>query len=142
MIVRFHRDKSGKIVAFDYSNPLARNIRYTRMGDLVGSAPAVPSAKDPAPATPSAPAPQMEGLVGEYEMAPGRSVKITLEGGQLHGEPTGNPKRPLVHVSGATFAVGQADAPLTVTFTLNADGRATAMVMRQKGTERTLTRVR
>lgn len=33
MTVRFHRDKSGKIVAFDYSNLLARNIRFTRMGD-------------------------------------------------------------------------------------------------------------
>jgi hypothetical protein len=74
--------------------------------------------------------------------APGRSVKITLEGGRLHGEPTGSPKRPLVHVSGATFADGQADAPVTVTFTLNADGRAIAMVMRQNGTERTLTKVR
>jgi hypothetical protein len=75
-------------------------------------------------------------------MAPGRTITITLEGGQLHGEPTGNPKRPLVHVSGATFAVGRADAPVTVTFTLGADGRATALVMRQNGNERTLRRVR
>ena len=28
--VRFVRDKDGKVVAFDYSNPLVRNIRYTR----------------------------------------------------------------------------------------------------------------
>jgi hypothetical protein len=33
MTVRFHRDKSGKVVALDYSNPLARNIRFTRLGD-------------------------------------------------------------------------------------------------------------
>jgi hypothetical protein len=142
MIVRFHRDKSGKVVGFDFSNPLARNIRYTRMGNLVGNAPVVASTKDLVTATPTNPVPRLEEFVGEYEMAPGRSVKITLEGRQLHGEPTGNPKRLLVHVSGTTFAVGQADAPLTVTFTIDVNGRATAMVMHQNGKERTLPRVR
>lgn len=33
MTVRFHRDKTGKVVAFDFSNPSARNIRFTRLGD-------------------------------------------------------------------------------------------------------------
>ena len=33
MTVRFHRDKSGKVIALDYSNPLARNIKFTRLGD-------------------------------------------------------------------------------------------------------------
>jgi hypothetical protein len=33
MTVRFHRDPTGKIVAFDYSNPLVRNIRFTRLSD-------------------------------------------------------------------------------------------------------------
>lgn len=47
-----------------------------------------------------------------------------------------------MHVSGATFAVGQADASLTVTFTLGSDGRATGMVMRQNGREQTLRKVR
>ena len=28
--VRFLRDKAGKVVAFDYSNPLVRNIKFTR----------------------------------------------------------------------------------------------------------------
>lgn len=45
-----------------------------------------------------------------------------------------------MHVSGATFSV--ADGPLTLTFTLGADGRATALVMRQNGRERTLPKVR
>ena len=31
--VRFLRDKDGKVVAFDYSNPLVRNIRFTRLSD-------------------------------------------------------------------------------------------------------------
>jgi CubicO group peptidase (beta-lactamase class C family) len=142
VIIRVARDASGKVIGFDYTSPVARNIRFTRLGDRAAGSPAIAGAKGPNPATSAAASPQLEALVGEYEMAPGRTLKITLEGGQLHGEPTGNPKRPLVHVSGASFAVGQANSPMTVTFTLAADGRATGMVMRQNGNDRTLTRVR
>src|SRR5215216_76648 len=49
------------------------------------------------------------GMVGEYETAPGRSLKITLEDGHLQSEPTGSSKERLVHVSGTTFGVGRAD---------------------------------
>jgi CubicO group peptidase (beta-lactamase class C family) len=31
--VRFLRDKDGKVVAFEYSNPLVRNIKFTRLSD-------------------------------------------------------------------------------------------------------------
>ncbi len=31
MTVRFHRDTSGKVVAFDWSTPVNRNIRFTRL---------------------------------------------------------------------------------------------------------------
>jgi CubicO group peptidase (beta-lactamase class C family) len=33
MTVRFHRDRAGQVVAFDYSNPVVRNIRFTRLSD-------------------------------------------------------------------------------------------------------------
>jgi hypothetical protein len=33
MTVHFHRDPTGKVVAFDYSNPVVRNIRFTRLSD-------------------------------------------------------------------------------------------------------------
>lgn len=33
MVVRFRRDGSGKVVGFVYSNPVARNINVTRLGD-------------------------------------------------------------------------------------------------------------
>jgi len=33
MTVRFHRDKAGKVLAFAYSNPVLRNIRFTRLRD-------------------------------------------------------------------------------------------------------------
>ncbi|HEX8289176.1 MAG TPA: serine hydrolase domain-containing protein [Pyrinomonadaceae bacterium] len=33
MILRFRRDKDGKIVGFDYSNPLVRNIKFTLLNE-------------------------------------------------------------------------------------------------------------
>jgi CubicO group peptidase (beta-lactamase class C family) len=153
MIVRFRRDASGRVVGFDYGNPAVRNLSFTRLGNrAAGSAPAVrppaaapaPPAAPPAPAASAAPAaagPRLDGLTGEYELAPGRTLTITLEDGRLQGQPSGGgEKRALTHVSGATFAA--ADSPITLTFTLGADGRATALVMRQNGTERTLPKVR
>ena len=131
-VVRFRRDGGGKVTGIDYSTPGLRNLQLTRLGARAESA---------AAAAPPA-APQLDGLVGEYEMAPGRTLAITLEGGQLHGEPSGNPKRRLVHVSGSTFDVAEVEVPMTVTFTLGAGGRATALVMRRDGRERTLPRVR
>ena len=133
MIVRFRRDASGKVTGFEYGNPVVKGIRFTRLGDRQGATTAAPT---------TSAALRLEDFVGEYEMAPGRSVAITLENGQLHGQPTNNPKRPLVHIVGTNFGVGGTDAPVTVTFVLDADGRATTMVMKQNGRERTLTRVK
>jgi CubicO group peptidase (beta-lactamase class C family) len=138
--VRFRRDASGTVVGFDYGNPVVRSIGFTRIGAGPASAPA---SGDTAPGTPAgAPdePPPLEGLVGEYEMAPGRTLAVTLDGGQLHGQPAGSEKRVMVHVAGATFA--PAGTAMTLTFTLAADGRATAVVMRQNGRERTLPKVR
>ena len=148
MIVRFRRDAGGKVTGFDYGNPLVRNISLTRLGDRTtpretSAAPApVPVPKDTAAASsaPPSPAPRLEGLTGEYELAPGRTLTITLQDGRLHGQPTGSEKRTLIHVSGATFSA--ADTPITLTFTLDAEGRATAVLMRQDGRERTLPKVR
>ncbi|HEX7154073.1 MAG TPA: serine hydrolase domain-containing protein [Thermoanaerobaculia bacterium] len=33
MTVRFLRDKDGKVVAFDYSNPVIRNVKFMRLND-------------------------------------------------------------------------------------------------------------
>jgi CubicO group peptidase (beta-lactamase class C family) len=129
MIVRFRRDAGGRVTGFDYGNPLVRSIAFTRIGGRRGAA-----------AGPGAPAPDIGALVGEYEVAPGRTLTITAEGGQLHGQPPSGTRRLLTHVSGATFAA--AGAPITLTFTLGADGRATALVMRQNGDERTLRKIR
>ena len=31
MTVHFHRDTTGQVVAFDWSNPVNRNITFTRL---------------------------------------------------------------------------------------------------------------
>lgn len=105
----------------------------------------VPVAKDSVaqkPAPVPAAAPKLEGLVGEYELAPGRSIVITLENGQLQGQPTNSSKRPLVYISGTTFGVGSADSQAKVTFTLDDEGRAAMMTMKQNGQDRVLMRVK
>jgi|GEM_PF-135969 len=146
MIVRFRRDAGGKVTGFDYGNPVVRNIGFTRLGGRTAAretpAAPVPATSDPAaaPASHASHAPRPEGLTGEYELEPGRTLSITLADGRLHGRPPGGEIRTLVHVSGTTFSA--ADTPITLTFTLGADGRATAVVMRQNGRERTLPRVR
>ena len=81
------------------------------------------------------------GMVGEYEMAPGRTLKVTLEDGHLLGETPDGTKERLVPASGTTFGVGRADAPIMLTFTIAANGRATAVVLRENGSERTLPKV-
>ena len=135
-VVRFLRDANGEVTGIDYTTPVLRSLQLTRLGARADTAaPEAETAGAP-------PAPELDSLTGQYEMAPGRTIAITLEGGQLFGEPTGNPKRRLVHVSGATFEVAEAAVPMTVTFTIAAEGRATALVMRRNGSERTAPRVR
>ena len=143
MIVRFRRDASGKVVGFDYGNPVVRNIAFTRIGDRAATAStsaSAPASRSPAAAATDGIAPRLETLAGEYELAPGRTLAVTLENGRLHGQPPGGEKRPLTHVSGTTFAAD--GSQVTLTFTLGAGGRATAAVMRQGERERTLPKVR
>ena len=142
MIVRFRRDAGGKIVGFDYGNPVVRSIRFTRVGDRAAAASAAaPAAARPAvppAAPPSAPALRLEGLVGEYEIAPGRYLGITYENGKLYGQPPQGQSRQLTHVSGTTFSV--AGAGITLVFNVGADGRARSVLMRQGGREQVLPR--
>ena len=142
MIARFRRDASGKVVGFDYGNPVVRSIAFTRVGNraATASASAAPSAPAAGAPAPTAGAPRLDVLAGEYELAPGRTLAVTLESGRLHGQPPGGEKRSLTHVSGTTFSAD--GSQVTLTFTLGADGRATAAVMRQGGRERTLPKVR
>lgn len=144
MIVRFRRDAAGKVTGFVYSNPVAQGLEFTRVGDVASAGSAANASAGNAAAAggtaTSSAAPRLENLTGEYELAPGRTLAVTLEGGRLQGKPSGAEPRSLTHVEGTTYSAD--GSAITLTFTLGADGRATAVVMRQNGRERTLQRVR
>lgn len=140
MIVRFRRDAGGKVVGFDYGNPVVRTIGFTRVGNRnVAAQPAAAGATRPAVApAPATPAMRLEGLAGEYELAPGRYLGITFENGKLYGQPPQGQSRQLTHLSGTTFSVP--GAGITLVFSVGADGRATSVLMRQGGREQVLPR--
>ena len=73
----------------------------------------------------------LAGYVGRYEYTPGAVDVVTLEGGQLYVEPTGEPRRALFAEDAHTFfAKGQ---PWRLVFRTGADGIATSLVFRQLG---------
>ena len=138
MIVRLRRDATGRVTGFDYGNPLVRRMVFTRLGDRQVASTEAPAAA-PAPARAAA-ALKVESLVGEYELAPGRPLGITLESGKLYGQPPNSEKRLLTLVSDQTFSV--AESPMTLTFVLDPEGQATMIVMKMNGRERTLPKVK
>jgi CubicO group peptidase (beta-lactamase class C family) len=81
-----------------------------------------------------------ESLVGFYEGRPGRGFAITLEGGTLYVQPTGNSKVTLMQQAGTTYAADAGDA--TLTFTIGADGRATGLIFRAGPREQIFPKVR
>lgn len=123
MTLQFRRD-GGRVVGLAFSNPAVREIAFARTGEAAVEA-------EPETAPVEGPV-SLEALVGFYEAArPGNGVAVTVEGGALYAEPTGQSRMPLVHRSGTTFFVGEAGAPMTVTFTLADGGGATAMELRR-----------
>ncbi|MGD0922744.1 MAG: serine hydrolase [Terriglobia bacterium] len=69
--------------------------------------------------------------VGTYELAPGFDVVMTLEGGQLMTQATGQPKFPLFAESETTFFLKVVDAELE--FLKNEKGDVTHFILHQGG---------
>jgi CubicO group peptidase (beta-lactamase class C family) len=139
MIVRLRRDANGKVTGFDYGNPVVRRIAFTRLGDRTAAAATTDQGSAPA-SSPSAATLKLESLVGEYELAPGRMLGITLENGKLYGQPPNSEKRLLTQASGQTFSVE--GSPMTLKFVLDPEDRATMIVMKMNGQERTLPKMK
>ena len=99
-------------------------------------------APPPSPGPPATAPASLRALAGFYEGRPGRGVTVTLNNGTLYAEPTGSQRARLVPQKGTTYYVGREGALVTVTFTLDADGRATALVLREGTRERTFPKVR
>ena len=79
----------------------------------------------------SLPEASLDGLVGEYALAPEFHITITREGTQLYLQATGQPRFPLFAESDSSFFVRVVEA--VVTFARGADGRATSLTLHQGG---------
>jgi D-alanyl-D-alanine carboxypeptidase len=119
------------------NGPLLMPLVRIALGEAVTATAAAGPGASAAPAG-------LEAFTGFYEgLRLGRGITITLENGTLYGEPTGGNKGPLVLKEGTTFYIGRVGGPTIVTFTMGADGRATAMTLRgESGQERTFPRAR
>jgi CubicO group peptidase (beta-lactamase class C family) len=72
-----------------------------------------------------------EALAGQYQLRPDFILTVTLEGDQLFGQATGQPKFPLFAESPTQLFLKVVNAQMT--FTMGPDGHAASMVLHQNG---------
>jgi len=82
----------------------------------------------------------LDTYVGEYELAPGLIVMVTLEGGALFAQVTGQGKLALLAESETEFFLRAVDAQ--VSFTKDAAGNVTGMILHQSGVDQQGDKVR
>ncbi len=85
------------------------------------------------------PAAAFDKLVGRYGMAPGMVMTIRRDGERMLGQLTGQPTVELFAESPTTFFLKVVDAQLT--FTVDAEGRGTAVTLHQNGQNTTAPRL-
>ena len=77
---------------------------------------------------------------GEYELAPGMTVVITVEDGRLHAKPAGQSKLPLFAEAEDRFFLRAVDAQIS--FTRAASGEVTGLVLHQGGRDQPARKIR
>jgi CubicO group peptidase (beta-lactamase class C family) len=82
----------------------------------------------------------LKAYVGDYQLTAELTLAITLEGGRLHVQPTGQAKLPLAAESQSTFFVREANA--RISFTKGPSGDVTGLVLQQTGRETPAKKVR
>ena len=82
----------------------------------------------------------LETYVGEYEMSPELSIAVTLEGGGLFVQPTGQSRVPVFAESETKFFLRAGNAQ--VSFTKDASGAVTGMILHQGGRDQSGRKVR
>ncbi|KSB89329.1 penicillin-binding protein [Caulobacter vibrioides] len=73
----------------------------------------------------------LDGLTGRYVLGPGAVMSITREGQRVFGQLTGQPRIEIFAEGPTAFFARVVDAQLT--FTVGADGRASAVTLHQNG---------
>ncbi len=128
MIVRFRRDAAGRVVGFDYGNPVVRSMPFTRLGDRAAGA--APAAAD----TRTAGA-ELGAYEGTYALQfPNRVVEMRVwldAQGRLNGELVGLGEQTTFRPTGTGHRFLHATRDdLSFTFTVE-NGRATSATMTQ-----------
>ncbi|HSY47985.1 MAG TPA: DUF3471 domain-containing protein [Thermoanaerobaculia bacterium] len=72
-----------------------------------------------------------DGYVGRYQLAPDFILAITRDGDRLYSQATGQPRFEIFAEGARDFFVKDFDAQLT--FVVDANGRATSIVLHQNG---------
>jgi hypothetical protein len=82
----------------------------------------------------------LRAYVGEYQVAPQRSLTITLENGRLQVQPTGQSKAPLFAEKQDMFFLRVAN--VQIQFTRAPSGEVTGLILFQGGTQQAARKVR
>jgi CubicO group peptidase (beta-lactamase class C family) len=135
LAIMTNADQGGAVMA-----ELSRRIQDVYEWDSVAE-PAPRGYRPPVERTEVAVAPDiLARYVGEYEATPELSISITLEDGRLHAQPTGQAKLPLYAESDERFFLRGVNAQ--VSFTRDAAGVVTGLVLHQGGREQPARRIR
>jgi len=105
------------------ASKLAEDLAALALGE---EAPA-PQARQEIPVSPEI----LQRYAGQYELHPGFIMTVTVEGGQLMTQATGQPKVPVFAESERRFFPKVIDA--TLEFEVNAAGEVTALILEQGG---------
>lgn len=119
--LRFRRDAQGKVAGADMVRTFGPDERGTKTTE------APPKERQAVKVDPAI----FDAYVGEYALAPGFSLVITREGGQLFAQATGQQKLELFPESETRYFLKVVDAQ--VDFQRGADGKASGLVLHQGG---------
>ncbi len=128
--ITFEPDVDGRAPAL----VLHQNGRDMRAARIEGEAPAPKERKEI-----ELDASVLERYVGRYQLAPTFVIAITREENGLFLQATAQPKFPLFAESEREFFLKAVDAQIT--FVVDAEGRATALVLHQFGVDQTAKRI-
>lgn len=142
-------DSLSVTILYDVYPRVASGGTHVIAALALGHTPPATSTPAPEPAVAATPATGITGedarrqFVGEYALGSGPSrFRVDWEDGAFVLTTPGGEKSPLVHQSGATYAVTAGPASTTVTFLADAEGRVVGFLARQAdGPERRLRKI-
>ncbi|HAD12996.1 MAG TPA: serine hydrolase [Saprospirales bacterium] len=122
--IRFEKDKSGKkVIQAIVDDRSGANLKWIKTDKPL------PAARQEMQRSEA----QLQPFEGEYELAPGFSIKVTREGTQLFGQATGQPRFEMYSESPTRFFLKVVDA--AIEFYPDEKGTVNKMVLFQGGRE-------